>query len=69
MMQLHALKPVMISLMIILCEVQQNCEKAWRHLGFVPDLDKIVGVDKSTTSDPFHQDTTSEIIIFVWTTS
>jgi hypothetical protein len=54
MMQPHALKPVMFSLTILSRDVQQNGEKACRHLGFVPDLDKIVGVDKSTTLDPFH---------------
>jgi hypothetical protein len=55
MMQRHALEPVMFSLTILSRDVQQNCEKAWRHLGFVPDLDKIVGADKSTTSDPYHR--------------
>jgi hypothetical protein len=55
MMQRHALEPVMFSLTILSRDVQQNCEKAWRHLGFVPDLDKIVGLDKSTTSDPFYR--------------
>jgi hypothetical protein len=55
MMQRHALEPVMFSLTILSRDVQQNCEKAWRHLGFVPDLDKIVGADESTTSDPYHR--------------
>jgi hypothetical protein len=55
MMQQHALEAMMFSLMILSRDVQQNCEKAWQHLGFVPNLDKIVGVKKSTTSDPFFR--------------
>jgi hypothetical protein len=55
MMQRHALEPIMFTLTILTRDVQQNCEKAWRHLGFIPDLDKIIGADKSTSNDPFHR--------------
>jgi hypothetical protein len=55
MMQRHALEPVMFSLTILNRDTQQNCERAWRHLGFIPDLDKIAGYDNSTTSDPYNR--------------
>jgi hypothetical protein len=40
MMQRHSLEPVMFSLTIINRNMQNQCDKAWRHIGFVPDLDK-----------------------------
>jgi hypothetical protein len=55
MMQRHALEPVMFSLNLLTCDAQQNCERAWRHLGFIPHLDKLFGADNSTTSDPFYR--------------
>jgi hypothetical protein len=40
MMQRHSLEPVMFSLTIINRNTQNQCNKAWRHIGFIPDLDK-----------------------------
>jgi hypothetical protein len=54
MMQRHALEPVMFSLTILNRETQQH-ETAWRHLGFIPDLEKIAGYDNSTTSDLYNR--------------
>lgn len=55
MMQRHALEPVMFSLTILSRDAQQNCEQAWRHIGFIPDLDKLVGADNSTTNNQFYR--------------
>jgi hypothetical protein len=55
MMQRHALEPVMFSLTVLNRDVQQNCEKSWRHLGFIPDLEKMPGADKTTTSSTFFR--------------
>jgi hypothetical protein len=40
MLQRHGLEPVMFTLTIIKRGVQQDCKKAWRHIGFIPDLDQ-----------------------------
>jgi hypothetical protein len=53
-MQRHALEPVMFSLTILNRETQQH-ETAWRHLGFIPDLEKIAGYDNSTTLDLYNR--------------
>jgi hypothetical protein len=46
MMQRHSLEPVMFSLTIINRSMQNQCDKAWRHIGFIPDLDKRSKSDK-----------------------
>jgi hypothetical protein len=40
MLQRHGLEPVMFTITIIKRGVQQDCKKAWRHIGFIPDLDQ-----------------------------
>jgi hypothetical protein len=40
MLQRHGLEPVMFTFTIIKRGVQQDCKRAWRHIGFIPDLDQ-----------------------------
>jgi hypothetical protein len=40
MLQRHGLEPVMFTFTIIKRQVQHDCIKAWRHIGFIPDLDQ-----------------------------
>jgi hypothetical protein len=40
MLQRHGLEPVMFTFTIIKRGIQQDCNKAWRHIGFIPDLDQ-----------------------------
>jgi hypothetical protein len=46
MMQRHSLEPVMFSFTIINRKMQNECDKSWRHIGFIPDLDKYSKAEK-----------------------
>jgi hypothetical protein len=48
MMMRHGLEPVMFTLTIIKQSVQQKNTNAWKHVGFIPDLDQLSKAEKNT---------------------
>jgi hypothetical protein len=47
MMMRHRLEPVMFTLTIIKQSVQQKNFNAWKHVGFIPDLDQCSKAEKN----------------------
>jgi hypothetical protein len=51
MMMRHGLEPVMFTLTIIKQSVQQKNTNAWKHVGFIPDLDQLSKAEKKYASN------------------
>jgi hypothetical protein len=51
MMMRHGLEPVMLTLTIIKQSVQQKNFNAWKHIGFIPDLDQRSKAEKKYASN------------------